>query len=133
MKILIATDSYKFHTSGVTASILALCAGLRNMGNEVKVLSPSDCRKSFRDGDDYFIKSIPAFYYPGMRFAVSHNDSLIKGLEAWNPDVIHIQTEGSAYTMSKKNYEALRCRHCYDLPYRLCPFCFREMSVFSAC
>ena len=101
MKILIATDSYKFNTGGITASVLALCSGLRKKGYEVKVLSPSSSHKSFRDGDDYFIKSVPAFYYPGMRIAFSLHDPLIKELEAWCPDVIHVQTEGAAFLISK--------------------------------
>lgn len=42
MKILIATDGYKFNTGGITASVLALCSGLRKKGHEVKVLSPSN-------------------------------------------------------------------------------------------
>ncbi|MBQ6907827.1 MAG: glycosyltransferase [Clostridia bacterium] len=87
MKILIATDGYKFNTGGITASVLALCSGLRKKGHEVKVLSPSGSHKSFRDGDDYFIKSVPAFYYPGMRAILSFHDPLIKELEAWCPDV----------------------------------------------
>lgn len=102
MKILIATDSYKFNTGGVTASVLALSEGLRRRGHEVKVLSPSKNRKSFRDGDDYYIKSVPAFYYQDMRIAFSIHDPLLKELEAWQPDVIHVQTEGSAYILSKK-------------------------------
>ena len=101
MKILIATDGYKFNTGGITASVLALCSGLRKKGHEVKVLSPSSSHKSFRDGDDYFIKSVPAFYYPGMRIAFSLHDPLIKELEAWCPDVIHVQTEGAAFLISK--------------------------------
>ncbi|MBQ7718386.1 MAG: glycosyltransferase [Clostridia bacterium] len=102
MKILIATDCYKFNTGGITASVMALCAGLRRGGHEVKVISPSDCRRSFCDGDDYYIGSVPAFYYPGMRCAVSVNDAFIKELEAWQPDIIHVQTEGSAYRISKR-------------------------------
>ena len=110
MKILIATDGYKFNTGGITASVLALCSGLRKKGHEVKVLSPSSSHRSFRDGDDYFIKSVPAFYYPGMRIAFSLHDPLIKELEAWCPDVIHVQTEGAAFLISK------RIMKCCDAP-----------------
>ncbi|MBR4720587.1 MAG: glycosyltransferase [Clostridia bacterium] len=110
MKILIATDCYKFNTGGITASVLALCSGLRKKGHEVKVLSPSNSYKYFRDGDDYFIKSVPAFYYPGMRAILSFHDPLIKELEAWCPDVIHVQTEGAAYIISK------RIMKCCDSP-----------------
>lgn len=107
MKILITTDCYIFNLGGITASVLALCAGLRGLGHEVKTLSLSDRGRSFRDGDDYFIRSFPAFYYPGMRMSFALRDPLLRELEAWGPDLIHAQTEGTPYLM------ALRlCRRC---------------------
>lgn len=96
MKILIATDCYIFNMGGVTASILALCKGLRHRGHEVKTLSLSNRNESFREGDDYFIRSFPAFYYQEMRTSFAIHDPLIKELEEWGPDIIHAQTEGSA-------------------------------------
>lgn len=57
MKILISTDCYMFNVGGITASVLALCAGLRHLGHEVKTLSLSNRYQSFRDKDDYYIKS----------------------------------------------------------------------------
>ena len=102
MKILISTDCYLFNIGGITASVLALCTGLRSLGHAVKTLSLSNCNKSFRDGDDYYIKSFPAFYYPGMRMSFAMRDPLLKELEEWDPDLIHIQTEGSPRWMSLK-------------------------------
>ena len=102
MKVLISTDCYLFNTGGITASVLALCAGLRRRGHEVKTLSMSDRNKSFRDRDDYYIKSFPAFYYPGMRMSFASRDPLLKQLEEWGPDLIHIQTEGSPRRMALK-------------------------------
>lgn len=102
MKVLISTDCYLFNTGGITASVLALCTGLRRLGHEVKMLSLSNCNESFRDGDDYYLKSFPAFYYPGMRMSFAMRDPLLKELEEWNPDLIHIQTEGSPRWMSLK-------------------------------
>ena len=92
MRILISTDCYLFNIGGITASVLALCTGLRRLGHEVKTLSLSNCGRSFKDGDDYYIRSFPAFYYPGMRISFAMHDSLLKELEEWDPDLIHIQT-----------------------------------------
>ncbi len=100
MKILIATDCYVFNLGGITASVLALQKGLRRCGHEVRTLSLSNANHSFRDGDDYYIRSFPAFYYPGMRISFAGNDPLLRELEAWGPDVIHVQTEGSARRFS---------------------------------
>ncbi|MBR6033785.1 MAG: glycosyltransferase [Clostridia bacterium] len=101
MKILITTDCYVYNMGGITASVLALCKGLRYYGHEVKVLGSSNKHKSFKDGDNYFIKSFPAFYYPDMRISFAKRDPLIRELEEWKPDIIHVQTEGTALRFAK--------------------------------
>lgn len=100
MKVLIATDGYTHNMGGVTASVLALCDGLRQQGNEVKVLALSNGNQSYRKGDDYFIRSIPAFFYPGMRWSFARKDSLLREIADWGPDIVHVQTEGSAYRLA---------------------------------
>ena len=108
MKILIATDCYIFNLGGITASVLALCKGLRHYGHEVKVLGSSNNHKSFKDGDNYFIKSFPALYYPGMRISFAKNDPLIREIEEWKPDIIHVQTEGTA-----RRFSNAIMKHCH--------------------
>ncbi len=102
MKILVATDCYIYNLGGITASVLALIKGLRRQGHEVRTLALSDTNRSFRQGDDYFIRSFPAFYYPGLRMSFAVRDPLLKELEAWDPDIIHVQTEGSARRLSER-------------------------------
>lgn len=102
MKILIATDGYIYNLGGVATTILALSSGLRSQGHEVRILTLSNRNKSFRDGNDYFIRSFPAHLYPDMRISFSMRDPLLKELEEWGPDVIHIQTEGTARRMALK-------------------------------
>ena len=102
MKILLATECYIHHTGGITASVLALATGLRHYGHEVKVLALSNTDSSFRDGDDYFIRSFPSFYYPGLRMSFAGNDPLLRELAEWGPDLIHAQTEGSTYRFALK-------------------------------
>ena len=100
MKILIATDCYIFNMNGVTTCVLALCSALRRCGHEVRTLSLSNTNRSFRKGDDFFIRSFPAFYYPGMRISFAQKDPLLKEIESWEPEVIHVHTDGSAYRMT---------------------------------
>ena len=94
MKILICSDTYIYQTNGVVTVLITLVNGLRKLDHEVKVLAPSDCRKSFRKGDDYFIRSVPALYYPGERLCLTRRDPLLDELENWKPDLIHFHTEG---------------------------------------
>ena len=105
MKILIATDFYKNNLGGVTSSVFALRAGLRNYGHQVKVLAMSKNTKSYHKDDDYLLGSVPAYYAPDMRFSFLINDPMIKELIEWKPDIIHVQSEGSALMMSKKIQE----------------------------
>ena len=101
MKILIASDSYK-QINGVSNSVSLLVHGLREKGHEVKVLSLSENRKSYREGDDYSIASVDALIYPDMRLSMAVWDDLIEELVDWKPDIAHIQTEFSAKWLAMK-------------------------------
>ena len=100
MRILIASDCYKLNTNGVTVVILGLSDGLRQRGHEVKVLSLSNTRHSFRDGDDYYIRSLPSLFYPDVRTSLARKDPLIEEIVAWKPDIVHLHTDGSAHHLA---------------------------------
>ena len=94
MKILICSDTYKYQTNGVVTVLSTLVSGLRQLGHEVRVLAPSYNGKSFKNGDDCFLCSVPALYYPKERICIKHKDPLIDELISWNPDIINSHTEG---------------------------------------
>ncbi len=96
MKILIATDTYGHQVNGVANSVALLAAELRNRGHEVKVLSLSDTRHSYKDEDDYYVSSFSSFVYPETRISLAFQSHLLKELKEWKPDIVHVQTEFSA-------------------------------------
>ena len=100
MKILIASDCYTFQTGGVTAVVLSLENGLRELGHEVKVLALSDCNRSYKVDDSYYIRSFPVFYYPEQRRSLVMHDPLLDELKEWKPDLVHIHTEASVCRMA---------------------------------
>lgn len=95
MKILLASDNYKYHNDGVARVVVSLAESFRSLGHDVRVLSPSNSLKSFKRDRDYFIRSVPAPYYPGLRLSFNLRDALIKELLDWKPDIIHLHTEGA--------------------------------------
>lgn len=101
MKILIASDSYKYQTSGASNVVIAMADELRRRGQDVKILAMSNRRESFKDGDDYYIKSLPGLVYPDARFSPVIKDPLLKELKEWRPDIIHMHTEMSAARMAR--------------------------------
>jgi 1,2-diacylglycerol 3-alpha-glucosyltransferase len=102
MKILITTDSSTYNIGGVTTAVITLCEGLKKAGHHVKILTVSESNRSYRQGEVYFIKSVPFLLYPGVRMSFSMNDALLDELVEWQPDIIHAQTELSTYHMAKR-------------------------------
>ena len=96
MKILLLSDVYKYNTNGVAGVVVMLASTLRTMGHDVKVLSLSTTRESFREGDDYYLPSVPFPVYPEIRQSPVIIHPFIKEIKAWKPDIIHIHSEGSA-------------------------------------
>ena len=93
MKVLITTDLYTTKTNGVVTSVNNLSEELRSKGHEVRILTLSDRMRSHRDGDTYYIRSMPIGVYPNVRMPLSYRHKLIREIIAWCPDIIHSQCE----------------------------------------
>lgn len=93
MKILITTDLFTTDTNGVVTSVKNLREELVGKGHDVRVLTLSDSIHSHKDGDVYYIRSMPLAIYPNVRMPLSYRHPLIKELIEWKPDVIHSQCE----------------------------------------
>ncbi len=99
MKVLITTDLYATSTNGVVTSIRNLMEELEKKDHEVRVLTVSEKLKSHKDGNIYYIKSLPlGAVYPDIRMPISyHHHRFIQELIDWKPDVIHSQCEFFSY------------------------------------
>ncbi|MBR2615718.1 MAG: glycosyltransferase family 4 protein [Clostridia bacterium] len=93
MKILITSDLYTTATNGVVTSARNLFEELQRRGHDVRLLTLSDRMKSHRDGNVYYIRSMPIGVYPNVRMPLSYRHKLIRELIEWKPDVIHSQCE----------------------------------------
>ena len=93
MKILITTDLYSIDTNGVVTSVKNLIDELLKKGHDVRVLTLSDTTHSYKDGNIYYIRSVPIGVYPNIRMPLSYRHRLIKEIIDWDPDVIHSQCE----------------------------------------
>ena len=68
MKILITTDLFTTSTNGVVTSVRNLHDELKEKGHDVRILTLSGDRESYKEGPVYYIKSIPiGFVYPDVR------------------------------------------------------------------
>jgi len=82
MKILIASDAWQPQVNGVVRTLMTTRDYLRKMGHEVQVISP-----------DLF-STIPCPTYPEIRLAYKLGKKIQTIIEDFQPDAVHIATEG---------------------------------------
>ena len=102
MKILLAADENKTLMNGAAGVVINLENSLRELGHEVKVLTLSPTEQGMKDGDDYYLPSHPVWMYPAFRQTRVRNHPYIDEIIAWNPDIIHVHTEGSCARIARK-------------------------------
>jgi glycosyltransferase involved in cell wall biosynthesis len=78
MRILIATDAWEPQVNGVVTTLKKL----KELSNDIVYVTPDD------------FKSIPNFIYPEIRIAIPNQKRIELLINLYNPDYIHIATEG---------------------------------------
>ena len=93
MKVLITTDLFRSTVNGVVTSVLNLERELEEQGHEVRILTVSDTGRAYREGNVWYLRSVPSGIYPGVRIPVSRGKEYVRELISWKPDVVHSQCE----------------------------------------
>ncbi|MCI5839795.1 MAG: glycosyltransferase [Peptoniphilaceae bacterium] len=110
MKVLITTDWYEPVVNGVVRSVLNLKKYLEKLNCEVKVLTLSNEKHSYKENNIYYIGSLSAgVIYPDARVSIALKNDLIKEIISWKPDVIHSQCEFSTFFMANKISNEINC------------------------
>ena len=81
-RILIVSDAWQPQVNGVVRTLTTLAGELRDMGHEVDVIGPNRFR------------TIPCPTYPDISLSLLPARRLIRMIEAFRPDALHIATEG---------------------------------------
>ena len=105
MKVLITTDLYTTATNGVVTSVKNLSRELMEAGHEVRILTLSDTVHSHKEGNIYYIHSLPLKIYPDVRMPLprsAHSQELLREIIAWKPDIIHSQCEFFSFHYARR-------------------------------
>ena len=81
-RILIVSDAWKPQVNGVVRTLMTVAGELRGMGHVVEVIGPDRFR------------TIPCPTYPDISLSLLPRRRLVRMIEAFNPDALHIATEG---------------------------------------
>ncbi len=82
MRIAIATDAWNPQVNGVVRTLQSVRAELERQGHEVMIVSP----------DQFY--SMPCPTYPEIRLAFASRSAVGRRLEEFQPNAIHLATEG---------------------------------------
>lgn len=82
MKIVIVTDAWKPQVNGVVTTLEKTGDTLRSQGHEVNFITPN------------LFRTIPMPTYPEIRLAIAARKKVWNLLAQYNPDAVHIATEG---------------------------------------
>ena len=102
MKILITTDVFTPTVNGVVTSVINLYTQLNAKGHDVKILTLSNSKHSFKKENVYYIKSFGIKVYDNARATLHFNDELIEEILDWSPDIIHSQCEFFTFVFAKR-------------------------------
>ena len=90
MKILLVTDAWHPQVNGVVRTLDKTVTQLKGRGHDVQVIAPSD---------GYFTLPLPT--YPDIRLAPFAYNDVKRRMMAFEPEAIHIATEGPLGQMAK--------------------------------
>lgn len=82
LRILIVTDAWHPQVNGVVRTLSLVGEELRRGGDVVEFVTPAEFR------------SIPCPTYPEIRLAIAGPRAIARQIEAFQPDAVHIATEG---------------------------------------
>ena len=104
MRILITTDLYTTETNGVVTSVRNLSNELIKKGHDVRILTFSENTHSRKEGNVYYIKSMPLEVYPNVRmpFKTTNRHRLMKEIIEWDPEIIHSQCEFFSWPFAQR-------------------------------
>ena len=89
MKILIVTDAWEPQVNGVVRTLKMTQRELEKLGHEVRFLTPT------------LFRSFPCPTYPEISLALCRPKDIAKKIDEFNPDCLHIATEGPLGWMAR--------------------------------
>jgi glycosyltransferase involved in cell wall biosynthesis len=99
LKIVIATDAWHPQVNGVVRSLAATVQHLLERGQEVMVIEPG------------LFRTIPCPTYPEIRLALRCSSGVRRMIENFQPDAVHVATEGPIGWAARK--ACLRARRSF--------------------
>jgi len=96
LRIAIVTETWPLEINGVALSMMQLCQGLQRLGHKILLVRPAQkavC-KDFQPEQECLVVSQAIPKYPSLQFGWPQYLKVSKAFDKFEPDVVHIVTEG---------------------------------------
>ena len=114
MKIAMVTETYPPEVNGVARTVYEMVEGLRRRGHSIRLVRPKQngADRPFIDGNlqEWLGRGIAIPRYPQLRMGLPAKRALIAQWRDWQPDLVHIATEGPL------GWSALAAAQALDVP-----------------
>lgn len=124
MKILITTDFYLPHITGVTTVVVNEQNMLGQLGHEVRLLTIGKSPVSSYTGGVYYMKGSRIQPLRDSQLTFSYRDPLLDDILSWKPDIVHSNNEFITMGWARRIAEAL------DIP--LIHTCHTDFTRYDA-
>lgn len=94
MRILYCTDTFLPEINGVTTVLATMRDGLRRRGHEVCIAAPAYGSLTEDESQVYRLSAMPCPGYRQVRLSWPWGRGLSRGFDAFQPDLVHVVTEG---------------------------------------
>lgn len=109
MKISLVSETYFPQVNGVSRALGRLVDHLVECGDEVQLIVPRYAEENSADDkqevERHSFPSLPMPFYPEIRIVLSSAGGVTEKLRAFQPDIVHIATEG---TLGRSALKAVR-------------------------
>lgn len=102
MRIALVTDTYTPQVNGVTTVVVRIANVLREFGHAVVVIAPRYPGHAPAGIDELRIPSAAFPPYPAIRLSLPQYGAVARFLDAFQPDVVHVATEGPLGLMGRR-------------------------------
>ena len=96
LKIALVTETWSPEINGVANSLLNLCQGLQKRGHQILLIRPRPkvkCKR-FQPDAECWVRAQAIPKYPTLQFGWPQFSKISKSLDQFQPDIVHIVTEG---------------------------------------
>src|SRR5262249_32070061 len=97
LRVVMVTETYPPEVNGVARTVAFMAEGLHRRGHAIQLVRPKQngADAGQHNGFDVLLsRRLPIPTYPQLKFGLPAKHDMVRSGSKWQPDIVHIATEG---------------------------------------